>query len=171
MSASTPFSPSPRVGGPDDGVDGRSDHRTLGNGLTGSILSPSDKPSGEMCVLAGDALRQALEGSHVVDNEMTQDAVCIYCGERATGVDHLLPLGWVEGSHRLHFNRRLTLSNVPAVDCCLSCNCILGDKFIPNLVERVRFVGEALIRRRESDERIAFNARILYELRLERDND
>lgn len=52
---------------------------------------------------------------------------CVYCGEIATTVDHLLPIGWSGDALR---------KRVPVVPACVECNSTLGDRHIPTVWER-----------------------------------
>lgn len=53
--------------------------------------------------------------------------VCVYCGETADTIDHLLPRNWTGESHR---------KCVPVVPACRECNSTLSDVFLPDVEER-----------------------------------
>ena len=58
---------------------------------------------------------------------------CVYCGESATTKDHLLPRSWSGDA-----GRRL----VPVVPSCQECNSTLGDRFLPDVMDRRNYVHE-----------------------------
>ena len=56
---------------------------------------------------------------------------CVYCGETADTMDHLLPRGWTGDALR---------KRVPVVPACRECNSTLGDRLIPEVQERRHYV-------------------------------
>jgi hypothetical protein len=56
-----------------------------------------------------------------------ESGVCVYCGETADTVDHLLPKPWTGGTARKY---------VPVVPACRECNSTLGAIFLPDVQER-----------------------------------
>lgn len=64
--------------------------------------------------------------------------VCVYCGEDATHIDHLLPRLWT-GEVLRRF--------VPVVPACQDCNCTIGGDLVVPLHERARLVAERLHKR------------------------
>jgi hypothetical protein len=56
---------------------------------------------------------------------------CVYCGETATSVDHLLPRGFTGEADRLR---------VPVVPACQECNSTLGAVFMPDIFDRREYV-------------------------------
>lgn len=57
--------------------------------------------------------------------------ICVYCGELADTVDHLLPKGFTGEADR---------KRVPVVPSCRECNSTLNDKYIPDVVDRREYV-------------------------------
>lgn len=60
--------------------------------------------------------------------------ICIYCGELADTLDHLLPATWTGTAAR----RR-----IPVVPACRECNSTLNDKHITDVAERRSYVQAA----------------------------
>lgn len=58
---------------------------------------------------------------------------CVYCGETADTVDHLLPRNYTGEAER---------KIVPVVPACRECNGTLGDIFLPDVMERRELVQE-----------------------------
>lgn len=63
---------------------------------------------------------------------------CIYCGEIASHMDHLIPEPWTGPTLRHH---------VLTVPSCRECNCLLGDTLTSSITER-RAVAHTRLRRR-----------------------
>jgi hypothetical protein len=61
--------------------------------------------------------------------------VCVYCGETADSVDHLLPRGFTGDADRLR---------VPVVPACRECNSLLGDVYMPDIFDRRDYVHNKL---------------------------
>lgn len=53
--------------------------------------------------------------------------ICVYCGELADTVDHLLPRQWSGDADR---------KRVPVVPACQECNSTLGAVFLPDVQDR-----------------------------------
>ena len=64
--------------------------------------------------------------------------LCVYCGDVATDLDHLLPRWWTGEALRPH---------VPTVSSCRSCNGILSDFPEPLIAARTQCISERLRRR------------------------
>jgi hypothetical protein len=58
---------------------------------------------------------------------------CVYCGETAEDKDHLLPRSWTGDA-----GRKL----VPVVPSCHECNATLGDRHMPDVMDRRNYVQE-----------------------------
>jgi hypothetical protein len=57
--------------------------------------------------------------------------VCVYCGESADTMDHLLPVAWTGEADR---------KRVPTVPSCRECNSTLNDHYIPDVPERRQYL-------------------------------
>lgn len=64
--------------------------------------------------------------------------VCIYCGDHAFTVDHIIPVTW-SGQSARHY--------VATVPCCGTCNSLLGDVCTETITER-RAVAHLRLRRK-----------------------
>lgn len=61
--------------------------------------------------------------------------VCVYCGEPADELDHLLPASWTGTAQR---------RAVPTVPSCSECNKILSDRLDPEVTDRRDYVHSQL---------------------------
>ena len=69
---------------------------------------------------------------HRYDKAGEKGDLCLYCGERATGFDHVPPLSVVDNLVRCG----LQVLNLRLYPCCSECNSILGDIYLATLKER-----------------------------------
>jgi hypothetical protein len=65
-------------------------------------------------------------------------ATCLYCGQWADTRDHLVPTAVAD---------RQVRHSVPAVPACHECNCLLSDRFLPDVKARRLFIAQRLAAR------------------------
>ena len=68
----------------------------------------------------------------------TKGGRCIYCGERASVIEHLVPLCFLESRKRKTSDRFLRSES------CHDCNQLLGSRFFETLDDRISWVNERL---------------------------
>lgn len=72
-------------------------------------------------------------------------SLCVYCGDPATTIDHVIPVNFASKVRRKkgrpHKRRDLGVPQVPA---CLDCNAILTDRFLLTVEARREFIATYL---------------------------
>lgn len=76
----------------------------------------------------------------VASGETTEDVACVYCGDRATDSEHVVPWSWFS---KVVDSRDETLWTwlVPA---CSECNGLASDQMFPSPVAKRRYIRERL---------------------------
>ena len=69
--------------------------------------------------------------------------MCVYCGDPATGRDHVPPLTQVEEYRRLGLEKEAYL----LVPCCKSCNSFGGNNLQASIFERIEFIKDRISRK------------------------
>lgn len=67
------------------------------------------------------------------------DTKCVYCGDIATGVDHIIPIAFVAANYDFFKDKQLILAT-----CCRRCNSLLHDRVFKSFEEKRAWAQEKL---------------------------
>ena len=70
---------------------------------------------------------------------------CAYCGEFATGLDHVIPRSYISPVAAKKRSNKCGGEPGFKVPSCTQCNSILGDRIFKNLVDRKKYVHKRLM--------------------------